>query len=498
MFQEGNLTKSKLFFISCLFFILGVGLGTFFRPSIFLSYTIILFFTVILVLFWNNKLFRVGALAGIFLFLGIMRFTIDVPEVDASKIQFYNEEEITFSGVVSEEPDRRSDHTKLTVKAQRLNDNFSLKGRVLLNTGLFPEYQYGDELEITCRLQTPEPIEDFRYDKYLARYNIYSLCYYPKKILKISENERNFLKGAILKIKSKFVFVVNRIYPEPQASFLGGLLYGARRGIPDNLMEDFNRTGVTHIIAISGYNITILAVISQKLLQGIYISRKKAFWITILLIIFFVIITGASASVTRAAVMGVLALLATQVGRLSRVGNVLVFAAALMLAVNPKVLVYDVGWQLSFLATLGLVYLSPLISGYLRKIPEFSGVKESFISTMAAIIFTLPVILLNFGRLSLVAPLANMMILPVIPWAMAFGFISVALGSIYIFLGQIVGAVAWFILTYIIKIVEIFSELEWASFEMGEISASILFLYALLVFFISYKNKKLKTAEIKI
>ena len=431
------------------------------------------------------------------MFLGILRYEIALEEFTSDRISFYNEEEVTFIGIVSKEPDERKDKIKLTIKAEELEINNEIEkvsGNVLVNSKLYPKYKYGDRLEIKCKLEKPGVIKsddglDFAYDKYLAKENIYSLCYSPE-IEFLESGEGNFLIGALLKGKEKFVVMVNKILPEPQAAFLGGLLYGARRSIPEDLMNQFNITGTTHIIAISGYNITILAAMLLNITKGIGVSRKRSFWIALFGILFFVIIAGGQASIIRAAIMGGLVLLANQVGRVSRIKNALVFAAALMLIVNPKVLAFDAGFQLSFAATIGLIFLSPIFEKYFEKWPSVFGVKESLTSTMSAIILTAPLILYTFGRVSLVAPIANILILPVIPLAMAFGFVAVILGLINLGAGQIFGWLVWLVLSYIIKVAEFLSKISWASLDIGRINWSVLVLFYLTIgFFIYYSTK---------
>ncbi len=471
------LSKSKIFFYACLFFILGVGVVSYLSIPLWVALAILIAGCGFLFWGWpEKKKFVIVGLGGIFLFLGILRYAASAPMVNENQIQFYNGQVVTFVGVVDREPDTRANHTKLTINNLQLtinNDRKAVSGKVLVNAKLYPEYYYGDELEITCTLQKPEPVAEFAYDKYLAKEGIYSLCYWPEiKFLRSGQGSK--LISGLLFIKSKFTSVVGKILPEPQAAFLGGLLYGARRGIPDDLMGVFNATGTTHIVAISGYNITIIAALLLKLTKGIGIARKKSFWLSLLGISFFVIITGASASVVRAAIMGGLVLLAGQVGRVSRITNALLAAAAAMLIFNPKVLAFDVGFQLSFAATLGLIFLSPIFEKYLTKWPSAFGIKESFTTTMAAIIFTLPLILYNFGRISFVAPLANILILPAIPLTMAVGFIAVLGGSIYIDLGQVIGWLAWFFLNYIIKAVELMARIHWASREVGQIHWAML------------------------
>jgi competence protein ComEC len=492
-------TKSKIFFYSCLFFILGVGIGSYFVLPFWIVFCLLVSGCFALLIGWpgHKKLIIVG-LGGIFLFLGILRYEASLPMNNENQIQFYNGKKLTLMGIVADEPDVRTNHVKLKIKNIKLkiNENWKkVEGNVLVNAKLYPEYRYGDELEITCEFKKPEPVEEFAYDKYLAKEGIYSLCYWPEiKFLK--RGQGNKLISALLAVKSKFVGVVNKILPEPQASFLGGLLYGARRGIPSDLMEAFNATGTTHIVAVSGYNITIIAALILKLNLAFGISRRKSFWISLLGISFFVIIAGAQASVVRAAIMGGLALLANQVGRVSRVTNALLFAAAMMLIFNPKILAFDVGFQLSFAATIGLIFLAPIFEKYFTKLPSVLGVKESFVTTMSAIVLTLPLILYNFGRVSIVAPLANVLILPVIPFTMAVGFIAAIGGLFYFYFGWILGWLAWFFLSYIIKVVEFLSKFPWINFQISKVHWVVVAVFYLAIgLFIFYRQKNLKFSK---
>lgn len=485
------MSKSKIFFYSCLFFILGVGVGSYLSLPLWAAFGVFLAGCGFLFFGWPKKIFVIAGLAGIFLFLGMLRFEAGTPPRGENQISFYNGQEETFVGVVAAEPDTRDNGVKLKVKSEKFKVGdgwYEVHGNVLVNAKLYPVFHYGDELEVQCLLREPEPIQEFAYDKYLAKENIYSLCYWPDiKLLKTGRG--NKIMAGILFVKEKLVATVNRILPEPQAAFLGGLLYGAKRGIPEGLMEKFNATGTTHIVAISGYNITILAVLLLQITKGIGLGRKKSFWIALFGILFFVILTGAAASVVRAALMGFLVLLATQVGRISKITNALLFAAAAMLVFNPKILAFDVGFQLSFAATVGLVFLSPIFEKYFIKLPSIFGVKETFTTTLSAIVLTLPLILYNFGRISFVAPLANILILPVIPLAMAVGSLAVLGGIIYFGLGQVTAWFAWLVLSYIIKAVEFLAAISWASGEAGKIHWIFLLIFYLLIgWFIWWKS----------
>lgn len=483
--MEGKLTKSRIFLYSGLFFILGVGVQSLFKIPLFFGYLVFLGSLIILILGWRNQRLWLLGWLGLALFLGFWRYELSLPQPNANRIDFYNGQKIELIGVVTSEPDVRQDQTKLTVSSSKLKINqpteIKVNGKVLVKTGLYPEYAYGDRLVINCELTRPEKIEDFNYDQYLAKEDIYSLCY-QAKIKKIGSHEGNPIIDYLLRAKDYFIKIINRILPEPQASFLAGLLVGARRSIPAELTQAFNRTGTTHIIAISGYNITIIAGILISLAKGIGLGRKKSFWFIAAGIIFFVIITGAQASVIRAALMGFLVLLAGRFGRLSQVKNALVLAALVMLVINPKILVFDVGFQLSFLATIGLIFLSPILESYSISWPELYGIKGSLVTTVSAIILTTPLIIYQFGRFSLVAPLANVLVLPLIPWAMAWGFLAGVAGLVWWPLGWILGWLVWLILSYIILVIEGLGGLKWASIEIGGLPSWLMFLiYSLIV-----------------
>ncbi|NQU83175.1 MAG: ComEC/Rec2 family competence protein, partial [Parcubacteria group bacterium] len=330
-------SKSKTFFFLCVAFILGIGIASVIintQNFAFYLFCIAVFFIVLLFNFWKDKKIRFAIFCGFFLFLGIFRYVSVLPSNTESEVEFYNGRTVNLIGVVGAEPDIREGHIKLTINSEHLTTNRETKkvsGKVLIKIPKYPEYQYGDKLSMVCNLQTPPVFEDFDYEKYLSRDRIYSICSYPKSIQVLKSNEGNFIVAGIFGIKQKFAGTLNQIFPEPHASFLGGLLYGERRGIPPEIKEEFRKTGVTHIIAISGYNITIVIGIFFSFLMYLWIPKKFAFWVTLVGILFFTILTGAEASVVRAAIMGFVVLSAKQIGRPNQATNALVFSAVLML-----------------------------------------------------------------------------------------------------------------------------------------------------------------------
>ncbi|MDD5341589.1 MAG: ComEC/Rec2 family competence protein [Patescibacteria group bacterium] len=486
------MTKSKIFLYSCLFFILGIFIGSVFQIDAYYYGVILLVSIVFFSLGLKNKVFLVFGLFGLILVLGIWRYQVSLPLTRADKIYFYNGQKVEFQGLVFQEPDVRQSSVKLKIKVDSVLQNGGwekLSGDVLVTTYLYPEYEYGDYLNVQCELQKPENINGFDYDNYLSRYGIYSICYYPKLEL-LGQNRGNFFLAEIYDFKSFFVKRLNKILSEPQSSFLAGLLIGAKKSIPADLQTAFSKTGTTHIVAVSGFNITIIVAFIAMILSTLAVPRKKSFWLVNAGLILFVVITGFQASILRAAIMGFLVLLGSFLGRLSRVTNALVLAAALMLVINPKLLVFDLGFQLSFLATLGLIYLQPLLSS-LSKVENINNkflktvLGDYLMTTLAAIIMTTPIILYNFGKVSLVAPLANILVLPFIPLAMLLGFIAGLGGLISVALGSVMAWPVWLVLTYVIWILEKLSNLNWAYFEFSKINFWLMAsLYLALVVFI--------------
>ena len=374
---------------------------------------------------------------------------------DAYK-NFTSGEKINFIGRIVEEPDRRSDFS------QYILENKSL-GRILIKINLYPEYFYGDILKINGKIETPENFSGFDYQSYLAKDNIFLVSRYPETAL-LSRPEVKDFYGYLMSLKKSFIDIINKILPEPQASFLSALLVGAKRTLPDDLINAFNRTGTSHIIAISGYNISIISIMLLNFLGYLLIPKRIVFWIISVCLLLFTLIAGAGASVVRAAIMGGLLILAQRENRFYQITNAVVFAGAVMLFFNPYLLRYDAGFQFSFLATMGLVYLAPYFNKWLSRAPNFLSFRSNLSATLSAQIMTLPIIFFSFGRVSLIAPiLANILILPIIPLTMLFGFLAGLLGFISLKIAAIFILPTWFLLSYQIWLVKILSLLPFAS-----------------------------------
>ncbi|OIO20556.1 MAG: hypothetical protein AUJ23_00105 [Candidatus Magasanikbacteria bacterium CG1_02_32_51] len=490
-------SKNRTFFLYCFSFLLAVILFSIFDwqfSFLFLSVLIVVLCSFVII-FWNNIYTRFLFLCLLFFVLGSWRYLMTIPANNDKNLVFFSGETKVLEGFVSSEPDVRLDGVRYIVSAQFLNDEklsykkIVIDGNFYFKSSLYPRYQYGDKLRITCLLQKPEPIKDFRYDKYLARYSVFVDCV-PSQIDKIGDNSGNFFLGKIFDFKNIVAQKINVLWHEPYASFMAGLLYGYRGGL-GTLNDLFSRTGVTHIVAISGYNITIVSTILIAFCTRLYIPRKKAFWLIVFGIFIFVIFAGASASVVRAGIMGVIVLLTKQIGRKANIASVMVLTATMMTLQNPYILVWDVGFQLSFVATLGLIYLVPILEKYFEKMPELFGVKESLLTTLSAIMATLPLILYQFNRLSIVAPIVNILILWILPWIMFGGFFVLVTSFVFLPLAKILSWLSFVMMKYIVVVVTFFANLSFATIDF-RFSLWVMFgSYLLLVYFV-YQNLKKK------
>jgi len=403
-------------------------------------------------------------------------------------IEYNNsEEEITLIGTVVKEPDVRETNTKLTIEVKT--------SKILVTVSRYPEYKYGDELKITGNLQTPVIFEDFNYKDYLKKDGIYSVVYYPKVELLSRGEYKNFISASyagILFFKDKLRQGIYRSLSPPQSSILGAMLLGDKSRMSLELKEKLNIAGVRHVTAVSGMHILILSTILMSFLLGLGFWKGQAFYISIIIIFLFIVMTGFQASGVRAGVMGGLFLLGSKIGRKSVSSRAVVIAAGIMLVINPLLLFYDVGFQLSFLAVLGIVYLSPAFKRWLRFVPEikFFNFRSILVMTFSAYIFTLPILIYNFGRISLIGPLTNVLILPFVYWIMIFGFIFGLAGIFWQFLAWILSWPVWFLLTYLVKIVDIFSK-PWAAKTIDNVHWLWLILfYLFLVIFVWHLKRR--------
>jgi competence protein ComEC len=425
-------------------------------------------------------------------FAGAGRWQSAQPAVGLGTLAYYNDREgsVTVEGLLVKPPDMRDTYTNLVVEVDRLQVAESqpfvpVRGRLLAVVQPAERWHYGDRLALSGRLETPSETELFSYRAYLARQEILSVLSRAEASL-LLEGQGNPLLAGIYALKERAHAILYRIFPDPEASLLAGILLGEEKGIPAHVQTAFKDTGTSHIIAISGFNMTIIAGLFAGSFGRLLGPRKGAL-AAVLGIGLYTILVGANAAVVRAAIMGGLSIFARQVGRRQHGLNTLAFTAAVMALFNPQVL-WDIGFQLSVAATLGLVlYAEPLSQAFKRVasryIPQETAerlarpVGEYFLFTLAAQLLTLPLLAYHFRSISLVALIANPVILPAQPPVMVLSGIAVILGLVYQPLGQLAGYLALPFVTYTIRVVEFFARIPQGVFYLGEVALPLILLF---------------------
>lgn len=479
--------KSRIFLLWVLSFIGGIFSRSFVDFSVMKNILLILA-VIIFVLFYKNIKALVLALSLVFFVLGVGRVDADLDKVSRLNLAGKN---IAEKAMIVREPEPAEKFQKLVLQLEKENV------RILATTGRFEVYEYGDVVRAECLLKIPENFSaDFDYRMYLAKDKIYYLCD-QARLEKLDENRGSKIYALAIDWKNKISEKIEERIPAPEAGLLAGLLLGGDNKLSQKMRENFSRTGMTHIVAVSGYNVTIIA--EYLMLLGIFLGlwRKQVFWFALFGITFFIFMIGFPSSAVRAGVMGSLLLWAMKNGRLGNSTNAVVLAAAVMLFLNPLLLRWDIGFQLSFLATLGIIFLYPLFENYFMKKNKAFGLGEILFLTISAQIFVLPVILLNFHNLSLISPLANVLVLPIVPLTMLLGFLAVALDFIFPPLAMIFSWLAFLSLKYETMIINFLAGLEWASVEIENFTwfGALVWYVALVGCIIIWKRKNKIYAE---
>jgi competence protein ComEC len=316
-------------------------------------------------------------------------------------------------------------------------------------------------------LQALTEIKSDSFRQYLYAEDVQALIY-PTSLSLLQRGQGNGLLLWADRLRTAAQVTIYRLFPQPEAALLSGILIGDDHDLPSDVQEAFQNSGTSHIIAISGFNMAIVAGL-VTLLVGSLLPRRQGFGIIVFAVAFYTLLTGATPSVLRAAVMSVVGLLGALIGRRQMGINSLAFTAALMCLVNPF-LPWNVSFQLSFAATLGLVwYAAPLeeaVFGFARRLIPAAWVQqllgwiaEFFFCTLAAQITTLPVMIYHFQRLSLGALLANVLVLPPQSALMILGGAATLAGLLLPALGQVLAYPAWVLLAYTIRLVSLLGAL---------------------------------------
>lgn len=396
------------------------------------------------------------------IFLAIFSYRL----LSVSNLDIPKDKTITLRGYITKQPYLKGSNQIIYLE------------NIILISERFPGFSYGDRLEVVGTF------EKRVINPFLISYS----AKFPS-ILLLEEKEKMpvgvSLKKTLFNIRRHFERVINEVLSEPEGSLLAGILLGIKKSMPDNFYESLRKTGTLHIIVASGYNVSVVGGFIVFFLAGI-LGRKKAVALGFVAIVFYCLMVGADPPVVRAAIMATLGFGAVIAGRLKTGFLTLVAAAGLMILVSPLIL-FDLGFQLSFLATAGILTIYPLLKR--KKIFKIPLLGTELATTLSAQVAVTPLILFRFGEVSFLSPFINALVLPLVPIVMNAGALMVFAGLLFLPLAKFLGLFLWPILHIFVVLVDFFSKFGFANMIVEDLSLWwVAGYYFVLVVFI-FKNK---------
>lgn len=396
--------------------------------------------------------------------------------------------DIVVEGVVIDDPRRTADGQRMTLRVGRAQVQGrwqAAEGLVLATLPAYPEWHYGDRLRLHGMLSTPREAEragQFDYRQYLVRKHIFSIMK-PQSVQAVASSTLTPWRF-LLDLRDRARRVLLRELPEPQASLAVGILLGLQSTIPDDVSADFSATGTSHILVISGWNISIIAAALYRLAETFKLAKRRAFWPILATIWLYTLFVGATPTVIRAAVMGTIVVVGQRLERPAHAWTTLFAACWAMTLWDPQTL-WDLGFQLSALATASLFAFGKGTEALLMRTPLrvswLGWAREALTATLAAQVLALPLILYQFGNLSVIAPLANVVLLPVVPYAMLFGALALLAGMLYLPLGQGLALVAYLFLAWLTEGARWFARVPGAAMQLPPFPLWVLLAYYAIV-----------------
>ena len=469
---------ASFFYCFIISFILGVTFESIFSFGLYFALFIFILSIISFLILRRSGCYLVSYLVS-FVIVVFLGFAFGVLRVDVSSylgnvhsLDTYQQKQVVLKGIVLEEPDVRESYTNFVLKTESVL--YENKENVLKNSGAYvlvrvpqyPVFHYGDEVIVKGKIlpvknfKPKEGEKSFDYKMYLTKDEIYYQMYFPS-VTVIKNNQGNLIKEKLFELKNNMLQNIGRAIHEPEAALAGGITLGAKQSLGEELLEKFRETGLIHIVVLSGYNIAVVVVAI-----GIMTSFLPFVWriiFSVIAIILFAVMVGGGATVVRATIMALIALFARVAGREGDALRALFLAGGIMVAFNPMIILHDVSFQLSFMATLSLILFSPILEKYFIAIKS-KIFREIIIATLSTQIFVVPLLLYHMGSTSLVGVLANIFVLPIVPLAMFLVFL-VALFSWVPALGVAMSFCAYAVLAYIIMIADSFSKIPFAFFS---------------------------------
>lgn len=455
----------------------GIFLGRF--PEFFplgMAFSGFLFFSFFL---WKD--FKV-LLLGVFL-LGFSYASCHHAQLKNSSWAPFWGREVVFHGQIESFPDQREKDTRFFVKGF-IEDFPDHQGRILLLVSPSEKYTYGDQIKLEGVLQKPPSFEDFNYQKYLERFGVTALLKFPSLIEKKETKGGSIFFTTGQKVRSWMAQNLEKNLPLAHGKIAMGILVGVKNELPSSLQEDFKRSGLMHILVVSGFNVSVIILLFTYIFG--FLGRRFLLIFTLLGLGFFLTLTGFDPPVLRAAFMGAAVAWAVSLGRNADTRNVILLTIVLLGALDPFMIQRDIGFFLSLFATLGIVLGLEYRERFLKFLP-WEWLRIALGVTLCAQIAVLPFLILYFESFPIAGLLANLVTEPLIPPAMGASFIVSVLGFLPSFISSLISVPATILLELIVQIASLFSKIPPLSLPSW---SGHLFLWPLVIFFARELFKK--------
>ena len=430
------------------------------------------------------------------LFFSGSRVYIQKEEIKNNSLKSYVGQKVSLEARVVEIPDKResANYFVLGDALDRKSGEVFVSEKILLKTGVFANYEFGDTLAVEGKLSLPYSFPAtasgtesvFDYKKYLSIDDIeYTMSFASSSLLK----KENSLKSSLYKFKDYLNKGSKTFIKEPESGLLSGVLFGEKHALADEELDKFTRTGLIHIVVLSGYNISL--ILSWSLFLLAFLPFVVSQTLSLFLVFLFIIMTGASTTAIRSGVMAAIYLLSKMTGRVYLGVNTLFVAGAAITFYNPKIATYDPSFHLSFLATLGLLVFSPYFEILLQKQIKWKALREIMSTTLAVHLMVVPYIVWYIKKVSLIGLLSNIIVAPLIPAAMISGVFFVISYIIFPAIGAFTFFIPFIFLKSIIYLNEKLSLMPFASISVSISFSFMIFLYFLiyLTFYFKVKDK---------
>jgi competence protein ComEC len=353
--------------------------------------------------------------------------------------------------------------------------------------------KYGDKIEFYLEYEKPSTARNymgFDYSNYLKTKKIFGTVNLKEEDVEIiSHDNSNIILRKIYELRNLMKTKIEKLLPKETSGLCLGMLIGETSGIEENMQEDFRDSSLSHILAVSGANVSYIIVSITYIFNKMCLRKRLSKIISIILLILFMLLTGCTSSVNRACIMAILMLIAELLYRKSDVYNNLAISALILLIINPYSLL-DIGFQLSYMGTIGIVFLHDKIGNFIKinnKIVKYFF--EMIAVTTCANLAIIPIMMFHFNTISLTFYFSNIIVGPILGIVVIIGFIMFFISLIFTPISSLIAIVLNLMLKFIIKIAEITANMPFSKITIITPSFFFIIVWYLIIISISYKQK---------